>query len=552
MGTVSRVQGGQLMKLCRFLSFSGLGAENAGSVVSSAWCSIRAGRRLPVAGLILAVCVGGFDANASTTLRVGVQAPLEPLDLALSERTPTAVMLSSVYERLVQPVVGADDRVQYAPGLARSWTVSADGLSWTFEIEPGHRFSSGEEVTAADVEYSIKRTIGIGRGPASNFPRSLAVRVASRYEVEMTLLKPDALLLPVLSSSVGSIVARSVEQHASGGDHGSSWLATNTAGSGPYMLRRRQAGQAYVLDRNPYYHRQGEGPETLIFEVVPDAAARAGKLQHGDLDMALWLPIDLAKRATRQPGVRIVEGPAPYFTFIALNTQRGPMSDVRLRRALSQAIDRQAIVRYLLGGHAVPYEGPGAGASRVSVGARKSANSVVAAELARRPREPIRIIYIDEIAEAELIAVVLQANLSSMHLPSKLIRLALPGFIDRAESGEYDVAIIKWLARSDDPLDTAGYWLDSDRAGRAGNYARYNNAKVNSMLVAARAEIDTERRRTILDQAIKLAADDVPYIYLARNNHWVTMRSCARGFTWNSAIWYQIPFDRLDVAGCST
>ena len=270
-------------------------------------------------------------------LRIAVHSDPLVLDPHLRNEALTYSVLRNVYEGLT----AFDSEMRIGPALAVSWENPND-LTWVFHLRPGVRFHDGRELTAADVVGSLERARLL---PASGFGSYLvavaAVRALDPQTVELTTRRPYAILLNKLAFVL--IVPA-----------GSPPEIRHPVGTGPYRLVSYQPGARLVLRAFEGYWNGPPAPDPVEILPVKDAAERTARLLRGDLDLIQEpRPEDLG-RLRASPRCRVVEQESLTVNYLLLATRRPPLSDLRVRRAISLALDRAALVRTSLHGEGRP------------------------------------------------------------------------------------------------------------------------------------------------------------------------------------------------------
>ncbi|HWT82751.1 MAG TPA: ABC transporter substrate-binding protein, partial [Candidatus Methylomirabilis sp.] len=253
---------------------------------------------LVLPGLILLAGSPVFAQSRADVLVIGMAiGEITSLDPAKSFEFAGTGVVSQVYDRLIDFPAGRYDKPE--PWLAESWKVSADGLVWAFTLRKGVKFHSGNPVTADDVVYSIQRVIHLKDQPAfilTQFgltPES--VRSLDKSTVQITLPKKYAggLFLACMTAAVASVVdSQVVKQHITktdkypDGDFGLTWLSQNSAGSGPFILRKWEKGDSVVMDANPAHYLHPPKLKRVIIKEIPEATSRRLQVEKGDLDLA--------------------------------------------------------------------------------------------------------------------------------------------------------------------------------------------------------------------------------------------------------------------------
>ncbi|MBT9143927.1 MAG: Heme-binding protein A [Dehalococcoidia bacterium] len=261
----------------------------------------------------------------------------------------------TVFSLIVSTLVAFDHDLKIVPYLAESWEASGDELTWTFQIRRGVRFHDGTPVNAEAVAWSLNRfrTEGLLRGFLAPIREVVAV---GEYVVEIRLHEVFPLLLQELAIEyVGIVSPAAVEKY--GVEHG----IKNMVGSGPFKFYEFIHGDRAVVVRNEEYvwgpaFVKNRGPahlERIIFRVVPEAATRIMELERGRAVYTGAIPTGDILRLKADPNIQAMETLWRGSASLTINVTKWPLSDVRIRRALNHAVDRDIIIEHVLDGFAV-------------------------------------------------------------------------------------------------------------------------------------------------------------------------------------------------------
>jgi peptide/nickel transport system substrate-binding protein len=301
----------------------------------------------------------------SQTLRWASQGDVQTLDPVSQNESFTNAMNGQVYDYLV----ARDKKLNIVPSLATEW--KQDGpLKWTFKLRRGVKFHDGRPFTADDVVFSVNRA----KEPTSqiaNYAGALGdPKKIDDYTVEFNLTKFNPIFLEHLNSVF--IMSKSwSEEHKvtkpqDFTNKEETYAARNANGTGPYMLVSRQPDVKTVYKRNPNYWGKIEGNvQEVVYTPIASAATRVAALISGELDFILDPPSTDLERLRATPGVRVIDGMENRVIFIGMDQARdelqysnvkgkNPFKDVRVRRAMYQAIDIDSIRTRLMNGKAVP------------------------------------------------------------------------------------------------------------------------------------------------------------------------------------------------------
>lgn len=247
------------------------------------------------------------------------------------------------------------------PALAESWQESADGREMTIRLRADVRWSDGAPITADDVLFSFEAQ----RSPEVAWPYGQSKREIDSMERlderTIRLRFPGPSLYRMVDVNDGRILPahRWRELPFDRWRTGEAWFRERLVSSGPYLLVAWRPGVEVVLARNPGYFRPGLPKlDRVVFRVVPDAAALVERLLAGDIDFFDGLAPRDAGRVAAAEHLRLIESPSRQFEYVAWNGRREPFDDPRVRRALTMAIDRRALIDALWRGYARLAVGP--------------------------------------------------------------------------------------------------------------------------------------------------------------------------------------------------
>lgn len=310
-------------------------------------------------GLSLALACSGCARQLppADTLVVGQVAEPRSLDPQVTTALNDFRILVNLYEGLVAYRPGT---LEPAPALANSWTLSDDGLVYEFALRPGVRFHDGTPFDAEAVRFNLERMLDPAHpyhdtGPfplAFFFERIERVELVDALTVRIRLDAPFAPFLSNLAYPTGLMVSPAAVRR---------WgrsFGRHPSGTGPFRFVDWQPGRRVELVRFDGYHGAPAALQRLIFRPVTDQMTRVAELMAGGLDLALELSPDVVAAFRERRGYRVLEATGPHLWFLILNTRDGPLADVRVRRALDLAIDKQALVRDVLQGTAETAAGP--------------------------------------------------------------------------------------------------------------------------------------------------------------------------------------------------
>jgi peptide/nickel transport system substrate-binding protein len=327
----------------------------------------RLARLLLAATFAAGPMLAAAKVQAATTLTMGIEADLAKLDPHISGTWNTFKALSHVYEGFVQEDLLAKDvsAPPIVPALAESWTISDDKLIYTFTLRKGVKFHDGTDFNAAAVDFNMKRMLD--KSFKYHQPAAVGMlhwvwgdvasyKPLSDYSYEIKLKQPNSEFLRRLAAG-GSGTPRFISPAAIE-KYGNDGINQNAVGTGPFKLAERVVGEKTVLAKNPSYWDPKRTPkvDTIILRGIPEVATRELGIMTGELDMIATPSPDSIEYLQAQ-GLTIFKGPAATIYPIWLNLKEKPLQDVRVRKAMAMAIDREGMAKFLRRGMAIPAYG---------------------------------------------------------------------------------------------------------------------------------------------------------------------------------------------------
>lgn len=309
-------------------------------------------------------------------LGVGAAFAQEPLKggsvtLAVSNEPPTLVSLTTtaqtaviVSPKVTEGLLTYDFDLTPKPQLATEWSVSPDGLNYTFKLREGVLWHDGTPFTSQDVAFSLMLLKKIHPRGQSTFQSLAEVQTPDPLTAVLVLSKPTPYLLTALLAAESPIVPRHIYE-ASGDDVASNPNEVAPIGTGPFIFKEWVRGSHVLYAANPNYWDAGKPHiDQLVVRFITDASSRAAALETGEVDIAGWTPVPLSdvERLAQSPVVSIESRGNEYqnnqFYRIEFNTQNTYFSNQTVRQAIAHALDKQAILDIVFLSHGVVAKGP--------------------------------------------------------------------------------------------------------------------------------------------------------------------------------------------------
>jgi peptide/nickel transport system substrate-binding protein len=429
--------------------------------------------------------------------------------------------------------------------LAESWSVSDDGLTYTFNLRSGVTFHDGTEFNAESVKFSFERTSELNSFMAAYFGPITEITVIEPLTLEITLERPSSVFLSWLAMPQAAVVSpASVEQF---GDT----FNVNPVGTGPFKFVTYTPDTEVVLEANANYFRGAPQLDTIIYRIIPDAATRRLEIENGTVDIVqqngqlFSLPVEDIKALKENPDVNVIELDSQIIRNIDFNNNNpdSVLSDLTLRRAIGYAIDYDGLVNDLLGGTASRVYGP---LTTSSWGYNPAVEDLaftydpdrsreLLTEAGVEPGELNLTLYSFQGSLWGSIGTFVQANLADVGINAQLMQMEFPPYRDLHTSGEHDIALDgrqPWYNDPDAHI-TIGYL--SDLAGTAMNFRMSADAELDQMILDAQTAPDQAARKAFYDEIQIKLMEKVPGIYLFSPKIIIYARSNVDGLAVNSA-----------------
>lgn len=526
---------------------------------------IRARRRNPLAVLgvalfalvLSAVAIAqDYDPNGSLTFATNADPTLNPWNAS-------AVIESNLINTILFDQLVRYDPVDLrpAPGLAESWEAAEDGLSWIFHLRQDVVWSDGERFDAEDVAFTFNGAIlrkELGANRASTFTPVDRVEIVDDFTVRFVLNRPFSSLPYYLAYYSGML-----PEHVLGDAENPLMVAEFNKGTpvvtGPYRVDEFVSGAYVRLVPNERYW--GETPKlaSITFQIIPDANAQVAQLLAGTLDMVSVTNPALLAGVSRNPNLEVIRQSQNIWYFVALNTDDARFQDVRVRRALLYAIDRDAMIDAILEGYGTKATGPIAPLLQAfydpDVASYDFDPERAKALLAEAGWTPGADGVLQK--DGERLTIVMPTGQFGYLVPATLLvqqywqdigvevqveTIEWNAFIQRAVvNRDYD-AMLAWWSTPPTP-DQAGYFASS-AAVTGNNIPNYRNPDLDALFEQGRAATTLEDQIAVYRQVQELIADDLPYLFLwypdmlsVRNSRIGGMKDI------NSAANFQYAFD---------
>jgi len=486
-------------------------------------------------------CGGGGESAPSRKTIIDSRDTYDPrsLDPALSTDVPTGRAVAYVFDGLTRFTPDA----KVVPGLAKSWDVSADGITYTFHLRSGVKFHDGRPFTANNVVASFQRVLDPatkgGRGwplypikGAEDYAASKAKTISGMAApndstVVITLKEPFSIFPKLLAMPVTSVIP----------GNPSADFGQKPIGTGPWKFVEWRHDDYLRFAKNPDYFDGAPKTDSLMARIIPEMSTATAEFEAGNVDV-LNVPDEAGKSWQADPGKKklLSSAPALRFWYVAINTTRGPLSDVRVRQALNYAVDVNTMLSQVMAGRGSVANGvipPTLGGAEPS---RKGYPHDVnkAKQLLAAAGHPNGIdveLWSATTDQSPRVAQTIQANLAEAGIRAKIVQRDASSMREAARKGQTDLALKEWWADYPDAENFLYPLLHSKNKGVGGNVSFYSNPHFDALVDQAHHEQDESKRNSLYTQADQIEFNDAPMIYLFFYKDMYAVQPWIKGFT---------------------
>lgn len=505
------------------------------------------GLRAAAAAAAFGMAFGPAPAGAQT-LTIGVGAPVTSIDPHYHQLSPNTAVAHMIFGALTT----TDGNARVIPDLAESWR-AVDDTTWEFTLRRGVRFHNGSEFTAEDVAFTFERVPKVPNSPSSYAIYTRPIRSVEIVDSH-TLRLRTATPYPLMPTDLASVMILDRETHAAATTEGFN-AGPMAIGTGPFRMVSHRNGDRIEFERNETYWGPRPHWSRVTYRMITNDAGRTAALLAGDVDLIDQVPTSDLARLRADPRLALSEITGLRLIYLAFDHSRAegspfvadaegrplatnPLRDPRVRRALSMAIDRPAIVDRVMEGAAIPTgqflaEGaysyvPGLAAPRADAeGARRLLAEAGYPQGFRITLHGPNDRYPND---ARIIQAIGQMW-TRVGIRTAVEALPWTTFVARAGRQEFSVFLQGWGTSSGEasnPLRNLVATPDREKGYGASNRGRYSNPAVDRVLEGAMRELDDAKREALLQQATGLVFEDTGILPLhIQKNVWAMRRTLA-------------------------
>ena len=487
------------------------------------------------------IALGSIASAEAKTLVYCSEASPEGFNPQLYESGTTLDATKPLFSGLTEFITG---KTTLRPALATSWTVSDDGLTYTFMLRKGVKFhgknfTPTRDMNADDVIFSFERQLDpknpyskVSGGDYQYFndmsmPDILkSVEKVDDYTVKITLNKPEAPFLADLAMPFASVESK---------EYADAMLKAGTpeqvdlspVGTGPFTLESYEKDAVIRYAAAPDYWGGKPKLDKLIFAITPDAAVRWAKLKANECQVMPYPnPADVAAMM-KDPNIKVLHQEGLNVGYLAMNVQHKPFDDLRVRQAINYAINRDAILKAVYQGagkkakNPIPptiwsyndavkdysYDPAKAKALLAAAGLKDGFKAKLWAMPVQRPYNP----------NAKLMAEMMQADLKKVGIDVDIVSYEWGEYLKRTKNGEHDMALLGWTGDNGDPDNFLFPLLSCDSAKVGNNRSRWCDNTFNDLIVQAKQTSDLKKRTALYKQAQIEFKAQAPWVTIAHS-----------------------------------
>ena len=473
-----------------------------------------------VLAALAAICLSTPVRAQKSELVIDLGADAATLDPQLQWDTDSY----SVYRNIFDNLITRDVDGTIVPQVATGWHY-VDDTTLVFDLRTDITFQDGSKLTPEDVAFTVMRIIdpALRSSQLSQFDQIASAEVTGPAQVTLHTKSPYPALLAQLVKL--SIVPKAYVQKV-----GDEAFNQNPIGSGPYKLRQWQRGVQITLDAMPGYWRGKPPFASVVFRAVPDVPTRIADLRAGRADMVRGLSPDDADALKSERGVQVLSVPTERVAYLFINATSGPTTDVRVRRAIAMAVDRDTLINALQQGFArdtAEVLTPANFGYSGEVPAWKFDPDAARKLLHEAGAEGATLSFLTSPVYDRRLNEAVQQMLSDVGLKVEIQMLDQPTYLRRRQGTPQEAGSLSQGRWSCACQDADGVIFPLFRTGSI--WSKYSNPAFDKLVDAARSTLDESRRRADYKAALQILHDDVPGIGLFQD---VALYGARTGLTW--------------------
>ena len=500
---------------------------------------------------ILFMMVLCIFAYAKDTLVYAISSDITSLDPASANNNESFYLGEQIYNTLF-----INDGNALQPVLAKSYSISEDGLVYTIKLKEGIYFNANKffdksfELDADDVVFSLKRqfdesnpyySLGIPYiyWNATNLKTSIKDVVAtSKYEVKIMLNEPDFSVIYNLSRNFCPIMSKKYADFLLENNRPKD-LFNKPYGTGAFSLVTWKKDDRVVLEANPKYFQGSPKIKQLIFKVVPNAVVRVAELKAGSVDLIDMPNLAQIQELKDNKSVKVYEAEGLNVGYMAMNLQRKELSNILVRQAINYAVNKQALIDAAYEGFANLTNSPVPKSMKGYLESSYEYDLEKAKELMKKAgyengftlnlwAMPVSRPYMPD---AKKVAQIIQSDLAKINIKLEIISFDWGTYLQKASNLEHDLLLLGQTTSNIEAYDMLNTYLNSSSIkAPAENFAAWSNDRFDELMKLAKAEFNEEKRLKLYEEAQRIFAKEVPWLTIANSKVFVVSSEKLKDF----------------------
>ena len=518
------------------------------------------------AGLFFSAC-SGEKAAKGVTFTIALSEDIRAVDAGVAWNYVT----NQVTNQITEGLVTFDANSSIIPELARSWS-QPNELTYIYDVRDDIVFSDGSKMTMDDVLFSFERSKDPDGGTYfSDFFSDVESFSVDGWQFIIKLRQPSAVFKYIPATGAGRIISKAYYEKdpAAFGTAARGIVAT-----GPFVYQSWTSGQEIVLKKNTHYWNKEKLAEnivdTLVFRIIPEDTTRIIAIQTGSVDFCANLPQDQIDLLALDTNLNLTSVNSAHLTYLALNTDRAPMNDVNVRKAISRTLDIPEFQKRIIGhagmaGTILPFGPALYGENIAGWQGYVLSNQGYTLDLDAARQHLANSAYpngfscdliVSENSLANQRALYIQESLRAININVTIRRMSgdeqdthqMGGVRDANDKRDYDMLIGGWEADYPDLNGNIEIMFAASQAADGYNAAGYVNPVIDEMIVAQRTTIDPARRFAIQSSMMDMIVNDVPYIVFDYSYRLSVLNKKYTGLAVSSSWLWVLPVQNVRIA----
>ncbi len=493
--------------------------------------------------VLLATLMGSEWGSAKTPdneLVIGSPSSIETMDPAQHMSIGSFKGENFVFNNIVGY---AKESAKVVPELAESWTMSPDGKVITFKLRKGVKFQDGTPFNAAAVKFNWDRMLKANLSPAGKYKTYAdenSIEVVDEYTVRFKQTTPTPAVMDYFAGGAKFYFNSPtyVKAHATADDPlALKWMNTHACGTGPYELSEWEPDSKYVFKKfSGYWGGTADVKpvskfDKITYKIVKDTSAMRMMLERGDLDVAEKLPADAIDQLQKVPSIKVKLADIWKMVFMIMNCQKPPFDNVKVRQAISYAINYDELIKHVEKGRAKRLTGtmmegfPGYDPNLFKYALDLEKAKQLLKEAGHPNGFKATLLYsADRYMGFEIMSVMIQSYLKKIGIDLSLQKMAWPTQVETMKKGGFDMALQTWTANYPDPVEQTFFFFHPETFGLRWNWSYWKNDKATALIDDLMKEFDNSKRVALVKEIEKLGVDNAVYAYFYQVPHAIAMR----------------------------